>query len=80
MKTRQATKEDAPEMSSFLQQLVAMGKRTSPSDLEFVLANYIEHSDNLQCVVAEDHDGTILGFQILKNAGGKICKCYDVIS
>lgn len=68
MKVRQARMGDAPEISAFLQELVALGKRTSQSNQAFVRANYIEHRDNIQCTVAEDEDGRILGFQILKIA------------
>ena len=64
MQVRPATKDDVPGMSLFLQQLAALGKRTSPSDQEFVLAHYVEHPDSVLCVVAED-GGTILGFQAL---------------
>lgn len=67
MKVRPATTDDVPGMSSFLQQLAALGKRTRPSDQDFVRTHYIEHPDSVQCVVAED-EGTILGFQALKVA------------
>ena len=68
MKIRQAVMDDASQMSGFLQQLTALGKRTSPSDLEFVCTYYIDHPDNIQCTVAEGENGRILGFQILKIA------------
>lgn len=68
MKIRQAVIEDAPEISLFLQELVALGKRTSPADADFVSRFYITHSDNVRCNVAEDDDGSILGFQILTMA------------
>lgn len=68
MKIRPASQNDAEGMSLFLQQLAAIGKRTRPSDPEFVRTNYIENSDSVQCIVAEDDDGTILGFQSLKLA------------
>ncbi|WP_299404074.1 GNAT family N-acetyltransferase [uncultured Roseobacter sp.] len=68
MKIRDATKEDVAEMSAFLQQLAALGKRTSRSDPAFVLSNYIHDPNKVQCAVAEDADGTILGFQSLKVA------------
>lgn len=65
---RQAVLDDAPEISIFLQELTAIGKRASPDDQEFIRSFYIEHSDNVHCIVAEDTDGTILGIQILKTA------------
>jgi L-amino acid N-acyltransferase YncA len=68
MRIRQAVMGDAVEISGFLGQLVSLGKRKSPSDPDFVRAHYIAHSDNIQCVVAEDADGTILGLQVLKVA------------
>ncbi|MHA3913546.1 GNAT family N-acetyltransferase [Halovulum sp. GXIMD14793] len=68
MKTRDAQMPDAPEISVFLQQLTALGKRTLPSDEDFVRNNYIAHKDNIRCTVVEDEDGTLLGLQILKRA------------
>lgn len=59
---------DASEISVFLEQLVSLGKRTSPSDPDFVRSSYIDHTDNIQCAIVEDDDGTILGLQILKIA------------
>lgn len=68
MRVRQAAMGDALEISAFLEQLASLGKRNMPSDPEFVRTNYISHADNIQCAVAEDDDGTILGLQILKVA------------
>ena len=68
MRVRQAVLGDASEISVFLEQLTALGKRNIPSDQNFVRTHYIEHPDNVQCVVAEADDGTILGLQILKIA------------
>ena len=68
MRVRQAVMSDASEIGVFLGQLASLGKRVSPSDPNFVRTHYIEHSDNIQCVVAEDVDGTILGLQVLKVA------------
>lgn len=68
MKTREAVLDDAAEISGFLQELVALGKRRLPSDEAFVRSQYISHPDNIQCTVVEDEDGTILGLQILKRA------------
>ena len=59
---------DALEISEFLEQLASLGKRNIPSSADFVHSHYISHPDNIQCVVAEDADGTILGLQILKIA------------
>ena len=68
MRVRQAVLGDAPEISMILEHLASLGKRYIPSDPEFVRSQYIAHPDNIQCVVAEDDDGTILGLQILKIA------------
>ena len=57
---------DAEGISRVLQELVAAKKRTRPADLAFVRDHYIGHADRIQCFVAEDGDGTILGFQSLK--------------
>ena len=59
---------DALEMSALLEQLASLGKRSLPSDPDFVRNRYIAHPDNIQCTVAEDEDGAILGLQILKVA------------
>ena len=67
MMIRQGGVEDIEQMSAFLQQLTASGKRTSPDDVDFVRANYIEDPDGIRCSVAEDED-VILGFQSLKRA------------
>ena len=65
---RQARKEDAAEVSAFLEALVALGKRRLPADEDFVRDVYIGHADNIACSVAEDVDGTLLGIQILLRA------------
>ena len=68
MRVRQAVMGDASEIGVFLEQLTSLGKRNIPSDQDFVRTHYIAHPDNIQCAVAEDDDGTILGLQILKIA------------
>ncbi|OAN71456.1 acetyltransferase [Sulfitobacter sp. EhC04] len=76
MKIRQADISDVGQMSDFLTRLREMGKRRNPSDPPFVRRNYIEDPDSIRCSVAEDADGTVLGFQSLKRAvEGNI---YDV--
>ncbi|KZL21892.1 Acetyltransferase (GNAT) family protein [Pseudovibrio axinellae] len=76
MKVRNAVLADAAQISGFLQELAALGKRSRPSDEGFVCSNYIEHEDNIQCAVVEDADGSLLGLQVLKKA----CEhnAYDV--
>ncbi|MEM7522926.1 MAG: GNAT family N-acetyltransferase [Pseudomonadota bacterium] len=65
---RPAVMADAPEVSAFLEELRALGKRTLPSDQDFVRSTYIENAVNIHCSVAEDEAGEILGIQILKRA------------
>lgn len=64
MQIRDAVVEDVRQMSAFLKELTASGKRTSPDDETFVRAHYIEKSGKIRCSVAED-EGVILGFQSL---------------
>lgn len=68
MKVREAVLGDAEEISGFLQELAALGKRSLPSDAAYVGSHYIAHADNIRCSVVEDVDGTLLGLQILKRA------------
>ncbi|WFE75836.1 GNAT family N-acetyltransferase [Roseinatronobacter sp. S2] len=67
MEIRDAVVEDVKQMSTFLKELTASGKRTSPDDESFVRAYYIEDSGKIRCSVAVD-EGVILGFQSLKLA------------
>ena len=59
---------DTAEISAFLQELTALGKRTMPSDEDYVRTHYITHPNNILCTVAVDEDGSLLGLQILKIA------------
>ncbi|KZL19687.1 GNAT family N-acetyltransferase [Pseudovibrio sp. Ad37] len=68
MKVRDAVLADAEEISVFLQELAALGKRSLPSDEAYVISHYIAHADKVRCSVVEDVDGTLLGLQILKRA------------
>ena len=64
---RDAGLADVRQMSAFLRELTALGKRTSPDDEAFVRANYIEDPAKIRCSVADDA-GVVLGFQSLKRA------------
>ena len=55
-------------MGAVLEELVLANKRTKRSDPEFARAHYVKHPDRLECVVAEDENGAVLGFQSLKIA------------
>ncbi|WP_078059421.1 GNAT family N-acetyltransferase [Tropicimonas marinistellae] len=68
MKIRPATADDAAGASRMLQALAAAGKRSRPSDPDFVLETYICAPDRVECLVAVDEDGTILGLQSLARA------------
>jgi ribosomal protein S18 acetylase RimI-like enzyme len=68
MKTRKAVLEDAVPMSEMLMALTQVGKRSLPSDPDFVRNSYIAHPDAIQCTLAVDDVGQILGLQILKRA------------
>ncbi len=64
---RDATRDDVGQISAFLQELTAAGKRTRPDDAAFVQAQYVEGPDRIRCVVAE-RDGEVLGLQSLSHA------------
>ncbi|WP_310618477.1 GNAT family N-acetyltransferase [Flexibacterium corallicola] len=76
MRARKAVEADAAEISVFLVELTALGKRRLPSDEEYVRSHYILHTDKIQCTVVEDIDGSLLGLQILKMASEN--NPYDV--
>ncbi|CUK11170.1 putative acetyltransferase [Ruegeria denitrificans] len=59
--------DDVLGISDVLQEIPAAGKRTRPSDPEFVATHYVGHPDQLTCVVAI-RDKRILGFQSMKRA------------
>ena len=62
---RPSTPSDAPGISRVLTALTAAGLRVSPSDADFALSNYIENPNGIECSVATDPEGVILGFQSL---------------
>ena len=67
MKTRAAEVGDVEQMSAFLKELTAAGKRKSPDDESFVRAHYIEGPSKICCTVVEEN-GVVLGFQSLIRA------------
>lgn len=67
MKIRDADVSDVEQMSAFLKELTAAGKRKSPDDEDFVRAHYIEDPKKVRCSVAAE-DGVVIGFQSLKLA------------
>lgn len=71
MKIRSAESMDANGMSLVLKEIILATGKDRLSDPSFVRANYIEHPDSIECSVAVDGSGAILGFQslILATAG-----------
>lgn len=68
MRIRTATQRDAEAISDAIAELFAANKRSTPGEPAFVLERYLMHPDEIQCSVAIDDDGTVLGFQSLKFA------------
>ncbi len=68
MKIRPAKFDDAQEMAALQNEIFSAGLRKTPTDMSTVLENYIEHTDRIECSVAEDEDGRIVGFQSLRYA------------
>ncbi|WP_049644401.1 GNAT family N-acetyltransferase [Candidatus Rhodobacter oscarellae] len=64
---RDAVVGDVEQMSAFLKELTASGKRKSPDDEAFVAAHYIDAPGKIRCSVADD-EGSVLGFQSLQRA------------
>ncbi|MEL6643650.1 MAG: GNAT family N-acetyltransferase [Pseudomonadota bacterium] len=58
---------DIEQISGFLKELTASGKRKSPDSEAFVRAHYIEDKGKISCTVAQEN-GLVLGFQSLKRA------------
>ncbi|MFJ1308558.1 GNAT family N-acetyltransferase [Agrobacterium sp. P15N1-A] len=55
-------------MAAVQNEIFSSGLRKAPTDITAVLENYIQHADRIECSVAEDDDGRILGFQSLRYA------------
>ena len=68
MKIRPARDDDAAGMAAVQNEIFSAGLRKAPTDIGEVLENYIRHADRIECSVAEDEDGRILGFQSLRYA------------
>jgi len=68
MKIRPAKVDDATGMAAVQNEIFSAGLRKAPTDITAVLENYIQHADRIECSVAEDDDGRILGFQSLRYA------------
>lgn len=68
MKMRPARVDDATGMAAVQNEIFSAGLRKAPTDITAVLENYIQHTDRIECSVAEDDDGRIMGFQSLRYA------------
>ena len=68
MKIRPAQVDDAMGMAAVQNEIFSAGLRKAPTDNTAMLENYIQHADRIECSVAEDEDGRILGFQSLRYA------------
>jgi len=68
MMIRPAIRTDAPKISEMLEQIVAAGKRTAPSDPDHVASYYLTSPERIECSIAVDDDGTVLGLQSLSLA------------
>ncbi|MDO1583635.1 GNAT family N-acetyltransferase [Rhizobium oryzicola] len=68
MTVRAATAADAEAMSVLLTEILESWKSERPRSPDYVRQHYIEHPDEIQCSVAVDEDGSIIGFQSLRMA------------
>lgn len=68
METRVAILSDAEAMSDILAEIIADWGSDRRTDVEHVTAHYLQHPDLIQCTVAENADGEVVGFQVLKLA------------
>ncbi|WP_246617972.1 hypothetical protein [Rhizobium populisoli] len=68
MNIRTATEDDVASMSAMLEKLVAAGRRTMPTDEDYVRDHYVANPLVIRCSLAEDEDGSLLGFQSLIRA------------
>jgi GNAT superfamily N-acetyltransferase len=68
MNIRTATEDDVASMSAMLETLVAAGRRRKPADEEYVRDHYVANPLGIRCSLAEDEDGSLLGFQSLIRA------------
>ena len=65
---RAAVLADAPEISALMKKIVALSGWDRACDPDHIRQFYIEHPDQISCLVACDETGQVLGFQSLKRA------------
>ncbi|KPU84543.1 hypothetical protein JI58_03205 [Marinosulfonomonas sp. PRT-SC04] len=68
MIVRAATPDDAPAMSAILSEILTLWGSERAHDPAHICKFYIEHPDQVSCVVAVSGAGEVLGFQSLKRA------------
>lgn len=68
MMTRPATLDDAEAMAVVQNEIFAAGLRKTPRDVETIIRVYLQRDDNIECTVAENAEGRIVGFQSLTYA------------
>ncbi|NTE86014.1 GNAT family N-acetyltransferase [Agrobacterium rubi] len=55
-------------MTAVQNEIFATGLRKTPRDIETIVRVYLQREDNIECTVAENVEGRILGFQSLTHA------------
>ncbi|WP_179379043.1 GNAT family N-acetyltransferase [Jannaschia marina] len=68
MKLVEAIPAHIEQIVEMLQALTDAGKRTRPSDPEFVRDAYVANTDGIRTTLALDDDGRLLGIQVLSRA------------
>lgn len=68
MKIRPATTNDANGMAAVLAEIIDIWKSDRPTSAAHVQNFYIQDKGILQTTVAQEDDGSIIGFQVLKLA------------
>lgn len=62
MKVQEAVAADAEAMSEILQEIVANTGRQLHTEPYFIISNYINHSESVQCTAAVDEQDKSIGF------------------
>lgn len=65
IRTRPAIANDADAMSALIIPILQSWNSARRGDAEHMVKYYITHPDNVQCTIAEDETGRLVGFQSL---------------
>ena len=65
---RPAVSSDAEAMSIVLAEIIADWKSDRPTSPDHVRAHYVDHPERIECSVALDETGAVVGFQSLRLA------------